>query len=129
MIYENVISRLSIGRLLKSDDSGAPGRWWFLRQETTQRINPTKQGYCLIIVPATGVIWSTVWSTIRIPPASATPPPRDTVHEPDLRLGFDNRQLATSAYFMGLDGFICAVGWRLCALLKLLPKLMHNTPA
>jgi hypothetical protein len=29
----------------------------------------------------------------------------------------------------GVDGFICAVGWRLCALLKLLPKLMHNTPA
>ena len=69
------------------------------------------------MVPATGVMWS----TIRIPPASATPPPRDTVHEPDLRLGFDNRQLATSAYFMGLDGFICAVGWRLYALLKLLP--------
>jgi hypothetical protein len=55
-------------------------------------INPTKQGYCLIMVPATGVIWSTVWSTIRTP-ASATPPPRDTVHEPDLRFGFDNRQV------------------------------------
>jgi hypothetical protein len=25
-----------------------------------------------------------------------------------------------------LDGFICAVGWRLCALLKRLPKLMHK---
>ena len=63
------------------------------------------------------------------PPASAAPPPRDTVHKPDLRLGFDNRQLATSAYFMSLDGFICAVGWRLYTLPKLLPKLMHNTPA
>jgi hypothetical protein len=26
----------------------------------------------------------------------------------------------------GLDGFVCAVGWRLCALLKRLPKLMHK---
>ena len=54
----------------KLGENGAPGRWWFLRKETTQHINPTKQGYCLIMVPATGVIWSTVWSTIR-PPASA----------------------------------------------------------
>jgi hypothetical protein len=29
----------------------------------------------------------------------------------------------------GLDGFICAVGWRLYTLPKLLPKLMHNNPA
>ena len=48
----------------KLGENGAPGRWWFLRKETTQHINPTKQGYCLIMVPATGVIWSTVWSTI-----------------------------------------------------------------
>ena len=87
------------------------------------RINPTKQGYCLIIIPATGVFWSTVWSTIARG-ASGRPPYGGIVHKPDLRLGFDNRQLARSAYFMGLDGFICAVGWRLYAL----PKLMHNTP-
>jgi hypothetical protein len=73
---------------------------WFLRQETTQRINPTKQGYCLIIVPATGVIWSTVWSTIR-PPASATPLYPGIVYEPDPRLGCDNRQLAASGCFIG----------------------------
>ena len=30
------------------------------------------------------------------------------------------------AVSVGVDGFICAVGWRLCALLKLLPKLMHK---
>ena len=63
-------------------------------------INLTKQGYCLILVPATGVFWSTVWSTIRLP-ASATPPPRVTEHEPDLRLRIDNRQV---------DGFEYAGG-------------------
>ena len=49
---------------------GAPTRRWLRRQEVMPSINPTKQGYCLILVPATGVFWSTVWSTIR-PPASA----------------------------------------------------------
>ena len=44
-------------------DYGAPTRRWFRLQEMTKRINPTKQGYCLIKVPATGVFWSTVWST------------------------------------------------------------------
>ena len=39
----------------------------------TQRINPTKQGYRLILVPATGVKWSTVWSTV-LPQTSATHP-------------------------------------------------------
>ena len=81
-------------------DSGAPTRRWLRLQEVMPSINPTKQGYCLILVRATGVFWSTVWSTIRIPPASATPPPRDTVHEPDPRLGFDNRQLAASGCFI-----------------------------
>ena len=57
------------------------------QHEMTQRINPTKQGYCLIKVPATGVFWSTVWSTIRTL-ASATPPPRVTIYVPDPRLGF-----------------------------------------
>ena len=40
------------------------------------------------------------------PRASATPPPRDTVHEPDLRLGFGNRQLGISTLIPDLDGFI-----------------------
>ena len=88
--------------------SGTPGRWWFLRYETTQRINPTKQGYCLIIVPATGVFWSTVWSTIR-PPASATPLYPGIVYKPDLRLGYGNRQLGTSTLIPELDGFIWPV--------------------
>ena len=52
------------------------------------------------MVPATGVFWSTVWSTIR-PPASATPPTRDTVHEPDLRLAVDNRQVDGFGYAGG----------------------------
>ena len=53
----------------------------------TQRINPLKQGYRQILVPATGVFWSTVWSTIRTL-ASAIPPPMVTIHVPDPRLGF-----------------------------------------
>ena len=32
-----------------------PGEDWLRLQEMTKRINPTKQGYCLIKVPATGV--------------------------------------------------------------------------
>jgi hypothetical protein len=43
-----------------------------------------------------------------LPPACATPPPRDTVYEPDPRLGFGNRQV---------DGFNCAGGrtsWCIC---------------
>ena len=49
----------------------------------TQRINPLKQGYRQILVPATGVFWSTFRT-----PAIATPPPRVTVYVPDPRLGF-----------------------------------------
>ena len=68
------------------------GRWrtgedWLRRQEMTQRINPLKQGYRQILVPATGVFWSTVWSTIRTL-ASAIPPYWVTLHMPDPRLGF-----------------------------------------
>ena len=37
------------------------------------------------MVPATGVFWSTVWSTVAWA-ACATPPPRDAVYSPDLRL-------------------------------------------
>ena len=47
----------------------------------------------MIIVPATGVIWSTVWSTIR-PPTSATPLYPGIVYGPDLRLGYKNSKLA-----------------------------------
>ena len=61
----------------------------------TQRINPTKQGYRLILVPATGVKWSTVWSTV-LPQTTATPPPRDAVYDPALRLVTGVRQLAVS---------------------------------
>ena len=64
----------------------------------TQRINPTKQGYRLILVPATGVKWSTVWSTV-LPQTTATPPPRNAVYEPDLRLGLQVRKLAVSDYY------------------------------
>jgi len=68
------------------------GKWrtgedWLRRQEMTQRINPLKQGYRQILVPATGVFWSTVWSTIRTL-ASAIPPYWVTVYVPDPRLGF-----------------------------------------
>ena len=31
-------------------------------------INPTKQGYLVILVPATGVFWSTILSTISLGP-------------------------------------------------------------
>ena len=68
------------------------GRWrtgedWLRRQEMTQRINPLKQGYRQILVPATGVFWSTVWSTIRTP-ASAVHPYWVTMYVPAPRLGF-----------------------------------------
>ena len=49
---------------------GAPTRGWLRLQAPTLSINLTKQGYCLILVPATGTDWSTVWSTIargRVP--------------------------------------------------------------
>ena len=36
------------------------------------------------------------------PWACATPPHRDTVHKPDLRLGFDNRQVDGFNYAGGL---------------------------
>ena len=77
------------------------------------------------MVPATGVIWSTVWSTIAMG-ASAyglmALPYMNLTHDWHLIIvnGLDQ---AVSA---GLDGFICTVGWRLCALLKLLPKLIHD---
>jgi hypothetical protein len=45
-----------------------------------------------------------------IPPASATPPPGDTVYEPDLRLGLSIVNWLHQAVHQLLDGFICAVG-------------------
>jgi hypothetical protein len=44
------------------------------------------------MVPATGVFWSTVWSTIARG-ASGRPPYGDIVNNPDLRLRFGNRQV------------------------------------
>ena len=85
---------------MRCGKSWCPGEDWLRRQEMTQRINPLKQGYCLINVPATGVFWSTVWSTIRTL-ASASTPPMVTVHKPDPRLGFEYRQLALSVCFGG----------------------------
>lgn len=40
------------------------------------------------MVPATGVFWSTIARG-----ASGRPPYGDIVNKPDLRLGFDNRQV------------------------------------
>ena len=76
--------------------SWCPEEGWLRQWAPMLSINLTKQGYRLILVPATGVIWSTVWSTIA-EGASGMPPHRDTVHEPDLRLGFEYRQRAASA--------------------------------
>ena len=45
-------------------DYGAPTRGWLRLQAPTLSINLTKQGYCLILVPATGVNWSTIWYTV-----------------------------------------------------------------
>ena len=58
---------------------------WLRQQEVTQHIHPTKQGYRVISVPATGLFWSTIWSTLvgasarpeygnPIPPLAHTPP-------------------------------------------------------
>ena len=44
---------------------------------------------------------SNLVSNAGCPPASATPPPRVTVHRPDPRLGFEHRQLAAPGYFIG----------------------------
>ena len=52
------------------------------------------------MVPATGVFWSTFWSTV-LTGACATPPPRDAVYSPDLRLGFDNCQVDGFEYLGG----------------------------
>ena len=51
--------------------SWCPEEDWLRQQAPTLSINLTKQGYCLFLVPATGVKWSTVCSTIargRVPP-------------------------------------------------------------
>ena len=64
-------------------------------------INLIKQGYCLIVVPATGVKWSTVWSTIA-EGASGRPPPRDSVYRPDLKLVAVVRKLAVRGW---IDSF------------------------
>ena len=47
------------------------------------------------------------------PYTSASTPPRVTVHEPDPRFGFGNRQLATSACFIGSWRFYLTSGWGL----------------
>jgi len=44
------------------------------------------------MVPATGVFWSTIWSTVARG-ASGRPPYGGIVNKPDLRLGFGNRQV------------------------------------
>ena len=40
----------------------------------TLGINHTKQGYCLFLVPATGLKWSTIWS-MSITPCMCRPAP------------------------------------------------------
>ena len=77
-----------------------PEEDWLRLQAPTLSINLTEQGYCLILVPATGVIWSTVWSTIA-EGASGRPPYGGIVHKPDLRSGFNNRQVDSFNYAGG----------------------------
>ena len=55
-------------------------------------INLTKQGYRLILIPATGVNWSTIWYTIAMG-ASGGPAYGGIEHKPDPRSEFDNRQV------------------------------------
>ena len=80
------------------------------------------------MVPATGVIWSTVWSTIARG-ASAY----GLMALPYMNLTLDLHLIIVNGLYqavsVGVDSFICAVGWRLCALLKLLPKLIHDPAA
>jgi len=45
-----------------------------------------------------GAEWSVIWSTV-CPPACATPPPRDTVHEPNQRLGYRNSKHTNPDYW------------------------------
>ena len=63
---------------------------WLRQQEVTQHIHPTKQGYRVISVPATGLFWSTIWSTLV--GASARGGMGVTVFRPDPRLGIQNCQ-------------------------------------
>ena len=71
----------------------------------TQRINPLKQGYRQILVPATGVFWSTVWSTIRTL-TSAIPLYWITVYVPDPRLGFWGVNFAECTSKGAVDSFV-----------------------
>ena len=81
------------------------------------------------MVPATGAIWSTVWSTIR-PPASATPLYPGIVYKPYLRLGFGNCQLGISTLIPDLDCFIWpVVASGLCIRLIRGCVLYINTPS
>ena len=55
-------------------------------------INLTKQGYRLILIPATGVNWSTIWYTIAMG-ASGGPAYGGIECKPNPRSEFDNRQV------------------------------------
>ena len=54
-------------------------------------------------------------------PASASTPPGATVHKADRRLGLSIVNWLYQSVSVGLDGFICAVGWRLYVSLRRLP--------
>ena len=87
-----------------------PEEDWLRQQAPTLSINLTKQGYCLILVPATGVKWSTIWSTIRTP-GMCHPTPQGIPYMSltcDWVLSIVNQQ--HQPVQVRLDGFICAVG-------------------
>ena len=64
---------------------------------------------------------------MQTPPACATPPPRDTVHSSDLRLGFEYRQPVPSACLAQAWRFhLCGRVRAVCMPLTLRRELMHD---
>ena len=82
------------------------------------------------MVPATGVFWSTVWSTIAWC-ACATPPPRDAVYSLCSRLEAWVRKLAVCGFMKlclqfllsGVSGLVVdATSTRRCSLINTLSR-------
>ena len=77
----------SVSYVMLHEDNGAQKRIGSAcRHDDAYALTPQNKATRLILVPATGVKWSTVWSTV-LPQTSATPPPRDAVYEPDPEIG------------------------------------------
>jgi hypothetical protein len=77
-------------------------------------------GFKSTLAPLLDPVRASQWSSMG--GACASTPTGGIVHEPDLRLDLIIVNWLHQAVSSCLDGFICAVGWRLCALLKLITQ-------